>query len=38
MILAGTIAVTALAILVDQIMRFLERWTAVGRARRASNS
>jgi osmoprotectant transport system permease protein len=38
MILAGTIAVTALAILVDQMMRFLARFTAVGRARRASNS
>ena len=38
MILAGTIAVTGLAILVDQIMRFLERWTAIARARRASNS
>jgi osmoprotectant transport system permease protein len=38
MILAGTIAVTALAILIDQAMRFLERWTAVARARRASNS
>lgn len=38
MILAGTIAVTALAILIDQLMRFLERWTAVARARRASNS
>lgn len=38
MILAGTIAVTGLAILVDQTMRFLERWTAIARARRASNS
>ncbi len=38
MILAGTIAVTALAILADQAMRFLERWTAVARARRASGS
>lgn len=37
MILAGTIAVTALAILADQFMRFLERQTAVARARRISN-
>lgn len=35
-ILAGTIAVTALAILVDQIMRLIERVTAVSRARRAA--
>lgn len=38
MILAGTIAVSALAILADQAMRFLERWTAIARARRASGS
>lgn len=38
MILAGTIAVTGLAILTDHAMRFLERWTAISRARRASNS
>jgi osmoprotectant transport system permease protein len=38
MILAGTIAVTAMAILADQIMRILERLTAVSRARRASGS
>lgn len=38
MILAGTIAVTTLAILADQTMRFLERWTAIARARRASGS
>lgn len=36
MILAGTVAVTGLAILTDQTMRFLERWTAIARARRAS--
>jgi osmoprotectant transport system permease protein len=38
MILAGTIAVTVMAILADQVMRFLERWTSVARARRASGS
>lgn len=38
MILAGTIAVTAMAILTDQAMRFLERWTAVERARRAART
>lgn len=38
MILAGTIAVTALAILADQVMRLLERWTAIARARRASGT
>ncbi|HUG15538.1 MAG TPA: ABC transporter permease [Thermomicrobiales bacterium] len=36
MILAGTIAVTALALLADQLMRLLERLTAVSRARRAA--
>lgn len=38
MILAGTIAVTIMAILTDQVMRVLERWTAVARARRASGA
>jgi hypothetical protein len=37
MILAGTIAVTALALLADQVMRLLERLTAVSRARRAAS-
>lgn len=37
MILAGTIAVTAMAILADQLMRLVERQTAVARARRTSN-
>ncbi len=36
MIWAGTLAVTALALLADQIMRMLERLTAVARARRAA--
>jgi len=35
MIWAGTLAVTALALLADQVMRLLERMTAVSRARRA---
>jgi osmoprotectant transport system permease protein len=36
MILAGTIAVTALALLTDQVMRRLEHLTAASRARRAA--
>jgi osmoprotectant transport system permease protein len=36
MILAGTIAVTALALLTDQVMRGLEHLTAASRARRAA--
>ena len=35
MIWAGTLAITALALLADQIMRMLERLTATSRARRA---
>ena len=38
MILAGTIAVTAMAIIADQVMRIVERQTAIARARRTSNS
>lgn len=38
MILAGTIAVTAMAILTDQVLRFAERWTSVARARRSSRA
>ncbi len=38
MILAGTIAVTAMAIIADQLMRIVERRTAIVRARRISNS
>lgn len=36
MILAGTIAITALAILSDQVLRGLEMLTSISRARRAS--
>lgn len=35
MILAGTIAVTAMAICADQLMRLVERQTAIARARRS---
>lgn len=38
MILAGTIAVTAMAIIADQLMRIVERRTAIVRARRISSS
>lgn len=38
MTLAGTIAVTVMAIVADQIMRLAERQTAIARARRSSNS
>jgi osmoprotectant transport system permease protein len=34
-ILAGTIAITALALVVDALLRFAESMTAIGRARRA---
>ena len=36
-ILAGTIAITALALLTDALMRFAESMTAISRARRAAN-
>ncbi|MCC7024441.1 MAG: ABC transporter permease [Thermomicrobiales bacterium] len=35
-ILAGTIAITALALVVDALLRFIESMTAIGRARRAA--
>jgi osmoprotectant transport system permease protein len=35
-ILAGTIAITALALVVDALLRFAESMTAIGRARRAA--
>jgi osmoprotectant transport system permease protein len=34
-ILAGTIAITSLALLTDALLRFVERSTAIARARRA---
>ena len=37
-ILAGTIAITALALLTDAILRFAESMTAIARARRAARS
>lgn len=36
-ILAGTIAITALALLTDALLRFAESMTAISRARRAAN-
>ena len=37
-ILAGTIAITALALLTDAVLRFAESLTAIARARRAARA